>query len=85
MDSDTLYITTDQGEEKEMKILFTFDSEQYGKSYVLFYNADDDAEIFCMSYDEDGNLTAVEDEAEWEMIEEVLEVYQDGQENEEAE
>ena len=81
MDSDTLYITTDQGEEKEMKILFTFDSEQYGKSYVLFHHDDDDAEIFCMSYDEDGNLMAVEDEEEWEMIEEVLEGYQDGQES----
>lgn len=82
MDSNTLYITTDQGEEKEMNILFTFDSEQYGKSYVLFYQEGQEEEIFCMSYDEDGNLNAVEDEEEWEMIEEVLEVYQNGEEKE---
>lgn len=80
MDSDVLYITTDQGEEKEMKILFTFDSETYGKQYVLFHEDEDDAEIFCMAYDDQGNLYAVEDEEEWEMIEEVLEGYMDGQE-----
>ncbi|MBE6103596.1 MAG: DUF1292 domain-containing protein [Erysipelotrichaceae bacterium] len=80
MDSNKLYVTTDNGEEKEMEILFTFDSEQYGKSYVLFYDPKDpEATVYGMAYDEEGNLYAVESQEEWEMIEEVFEGYEDGQ------
>lgn len=78
MDSKTLYITTDTGEEKEMEILFTFDSEEYGKSYVLFIDPkDEEGTVWAMSYDEEGNLLNVEDDSEWEMIEEVLGAFQD--------
>ncbi len=76
MDSDKLFVTTDDGQEKEMKIYFTFDSEQFGKQYVLFYDPQDqDGTVFAMSYDDDGNLEAVENEEEWAMIEEMFEVF----------
>lgn len=82
MDSNKLFITTDAGEEREMNILFTFDSEQYGKSYVLFFDPEkDETEIFCMAYDEEGNLFAVENDDEWDMVEEMLEGFADGQEH----
>ncbi len=82
MDSNKLFITTDTGEEKEMEILFTVDMDQFGKSYVLFFDPEDpEATVYAMSYDEDGNLNAVESEEEWEAIEEVLEGYTDGQES----
>lgn len=84
MDERTLYVTTSDGEEIEMTILFTFDSEQYGKSYVLFFDEEDETgEVFAMSYDDKGNLLAVDDEEEWNMIYEVFEGFQDGQEQEE--
>ena len=80
MDSETLFITTDDGQEKEMKIYFTFDSEQYGKQYVLFYDPEDpDGTVFAMSYDDEGNLMAVESEEEWGMIEEMFEAVSDGE------
>ncbi len=82
MDTDTLFVTTDDGQEVEMKIHFTFDSEEYGKSYVLFYDPqDEEGTVYAMSYDEEGNLFQVESEQEWEMIQEVFEGFQDGQEN----
>ena len=82
MDTDTLFVTTDDGQEVEMKIRFTFDSEEYGKSYVLFYDPqDEEGTVYAMSYDEEGNLFQVESEQEWEMIQEVFEGFQDGQEN----
>ncbi len=81
MDERTLYVTTSDGEEIQMTILFTFESEQYGKSYVLFYDEEDETgETYAMSYDDEGNLQAIEDEDEWQMIYEVFEVFQDGQE-----
>ena len=82
MDSNKLFVTTDTGEEKEMEILFTVDLDQFGKSYVPFYDPQDpEATVYAMSYDEEGNLNAVESEEEWSVIEEVLEGYQDGQQD----
>lgn len=82
MDSNKLFVTTDTGEEKEMEILFTVDLDQFGKSYVLFFDPEDpDATVYAMSYDEDGNLNAIESEEEWGVIEEVLEGYEDGQQD----
>ena len=83
MDDKTLYVITSDGKEKEMTILFTFESEQYGRSYVVFYDEEDvTGETFAMIYDEKGNLIAIEDEQEWEMISEVFEVFQDDQQKE---
>ena len=83
MDTNKLFVTTDDGQEKEMEILFTFDSDEYGKSYVLFFDpADPEGTVFAMSYDDAGNLNQVESEEEWTMIEEVFEGYQDGIEKE---
>ncbi|MBQ9037407.1 MAG: DUF1292 domain-containing protein [Erysipelotrichaceae bacterium] len=80
MDSNKLFVTLDNGEEKEMEILFTVDLDQFGKSYVLFFDPEDpEATVYAMSYDEDGNLNAIESDEEWGVIEEVLEGYQDGE------
>ncbi len=81
---DRLFVELQDGTEKEMRIYFTFDSEEYGKSYVLFYDPDEVEEVtYAMSYDEEGNLSAIEDENEWAMIEEVLGAFNDEQEEEE--
>ncbi len=82
-DSNILYVTTDDGQEKVMNILFTFGSKEYGKSYVLFYDPDDkDKTVYARAYDEDGNRFAVEAEEEWDMIEEVLESFEHDEEEE---
>jgi len=76
IDSKTIIITDEDGNEKEMEILFTFDHETSNKSYVLFTDANEDAgEVFACSYDDDGNLVAVEDENEFKMVEEVFNTY----------
>lgn len=68
----------DEGNEKDYVILFTFDSEEYGKNYVFYYDADvvvedDEAEyeVYVSSFDDDNNIYPVTDEAELDMIEEV--------------
>ena len=79
MDSNKIFVTVDGGEEKEMEILFTFESDEYGKQYVVFCDPEvEDGEVYAMAYDDDGNLDPVENEDEWAMIQEVLEVYSDG-------
>lgn len=83
-DVEYITIVDEQGNESLYEILFTFDSEDYGKSYVYLYPAgtsdDEDVELQVYSYIEQedgtsGELLPVEDEAEWEMIEEVLNTF----------
>ena len=77
------------GKERFMEILFTFDSEDFGKSYVFFCDPDalekgEDVSVFCASYtpvgdDEFGALEQITDEDEWDMISEVLEAFAEGE------
>ena len=81
-------IVDEQGNEQLCEILHTFDSEEFGKSYVLYslVGAEEDengaVEIFASAYTpaengEDGELEPIETEAEWDMIEDVLNSIED--------
>ena len=39
---DEMIVTTDSGEEKVMKILFTYESEARNKQYVFLYEKEDE-------------------------------------------
>ena len=72
--------------EIEMEILFTFESEEKGRQYVLYLDPEDETgEVFASAYTEDGELLEISDAKEWEMIEEVFEsfVIKSEEENEE--
>lgn len=72
-DTNIMTITDESGQEKEVEIILTFDDENSGKSYVLFTDANsEDGDVYAYSYDEDGNMSEIEDESEWEMCQEVL-------------
>ncbi|GAF39881.1 hypothetical protein FC83_GL000322 [Agrilactobacillus composti DSM 18527 = JCM 14202] len=87
-DMNDRYVTLvdDQGNEELYQVLFTFDSEDYGKSYVLLYPAsakeDEEVEIQAFSFKPDengdvaeGDLYPIEDDDEWNMVEEVLNTF----------
>lgn len=87
-------VVDENGDEQLCEVLFTFDSEEFGKSYVLYYpigsDEGDDEEIeihasaFTPSEDNvDGELSPIETDEEWEMIEEMLNTFLDEQEGEE--
>lgn len=76
-----LVFIDENGNEVLCNILFTFESEEFGKNYVLFTpvtgEEEEEIEVAAASYvsSEDGTvgeLFAVETDEEWEMIEEVL-------------
>ncbi len=76
MDSDTIIITDDNGNEKEFGVLFTFNSDEFEKSYVLYYDlGEDEFEVYSSIYDEEGHLYPVETKEEWDMIEEVFQAF----------
>lgn len=73
MDIEKIQVIDDEGNELEFDVLFTFDSEETGKQYVLYYDADDeDAQVYSSIYTDEGELFPVETPEEWEMIEEVF-------------
>ena len=81
-------IVDENGNEQLCEVIHTFDSEEFGKSYVLYslVGADEDeegaVEIFASSYTpaengEDGELQPIETDAEWDLIEDVLNALED--------
>ncbi|MBU0997180.1 MAG: DUF1292 domain-containing protein [Firmicutes bacterium] len=87
---ETLIVTDEQGNEIECNIIMTFESEEFGKSYVVYQIKDDETgEYFAASYnpedDDEGNLGQVDSEEEWDLIEEVLESFLEDEEEKDEE
>ncbi|AEV95017.1 DUF1292 domain-containing protein [Pediococcus claussenii] len=79
-------LVDDHGNEELYNVLFTFDSEDYGRSYVLLYPSEsaEDEEVDIQAYaftpDEnqdlgEGELIPIESDDEWDMVEEVLNTF----------
>lgn len=76
MDANKIQVVDEQGNEIEFEVLFTFDNEDNGKKYVLYYDpSQEETNVFASIYDEDGKLFEIEDPKEWEMIEEVFQSF----------
>ena len=77
--NDTEMVVTDsEGKEHLMHILFTYDNEERGCSYVFFYEVGDNEEnVIAMRYTEDGELEEIDDDEEYDEVEEVFNAWQD--------
>ena len=80
----TMIITDDSGQEREVEIILTFEDESTGKCFVLFSDPqDEEGNVYAYRYDEDGNMNEVTDENEWEMCQEVLGAFAQGEDTDE--
>ena len=77
-------IKNDEGKEVECEVLFTFDSEETKKSYIVFTdNTIDEAgnvKVYANTYDPEGknnDLGVIESKEEWDIIEKLLTSLQD--------
>lgn len=79
-------VVDEEGNEQLCEVLFTFDSEQFGKSYVLYYpmgadeNDEEEIEIHASAFvpsddNKDGELKPIETDEEWDLIEEMLNTF----------
>lgn len=85
---DSNYFTVIDSNNKEIKyeILFTFESEDTNKSYIVYTDNEKDKDGYIKTYasiyeeNEDGvlKLTKIEDDKEWNVVEKVLEQATDG-------
>ncbi|MGY3765588.1 DUF1292 domain-containing protein [Vagococcus vulneris] len=84
---DLITLIDDEGNEVLFRIHLTIDGqEQFGKDYVLLYDAStpegEEVELLAYAYeqadgDAEGQLMEVETEEEWNMIEEVFNAFED--------
>ena len=73
-----MVITDSDNKEHLMQILFTYDNEERKTSYVFFYDTEDpNEEVIVMRYTEDGALEPIEDDEEYDEVEEVFNAWQE--------
>lgn len=72
-------VLNEEGREVECEVLFTFESDETGKNYIVYTDNTTDEEgftkVFASAYNPDENdrtLLPIETEEEWEMIEHIL-------------
>ena len=71
-------VTDVNGNEYEAEILFTYENEERKTSYVFFYDSEDkDEEVVVMRYLENGELEPIEDDEEYDEVEEVFNACQE--------
>ena len=87
-EQDRIIIPDDNGEEHLFDVLFTFDVDEWDKSYMIVSPVDSEdeeetedgtQEVFAFRYeDEDGEfaLFPIESDEEWKTVEETLETLQ---------
>ena len=83
--NDEMLITDENGVDHVMKILFTYDNEQRGKSYVFLYEKDDEDNVLAFSFNEKSQeLSEITDEEEYKEVEEVFNAFNEDPKLQEA-
>lgn len=85
MDKKNKFTVIDKnGKEVECEVLFTFDSEETGKNYIVYTDNTKDingnVRVFASIYDpskEDSELMPIKSNKEWKIIETILESIQE--------
>ena len=73
-----MVVADSEGKEHLVQILFTYDNEERGASYVFFYDTEDpNEEVIVMRYLESGELEPIEDDEEYDEVEEVFNAWQE--------
>ncbi|ANZ58327.1 hypothetical protein BGL34_00500 [Fructilactobacillus lindneri] len=88
-EAEQITLIDEKGNEILYNELFTFSSDDFGRSYILMYPATDEGnesiniEAYALpkgsdpTAPQDGDLEPIEDDAEWEMVQETLNTFLD--------
>jgi uncharacterized protein YrzB (UPF0473 family) len=79
MDKGKFTITNDEGKEVECDVLFTFDSDEMKKSYIIYtdntLDENGNIKVYANVYDPSGenpDLGVISSEKEWKLIQDLL-------------
>lgn len=87
-EKNVITITFDDDKEMDCEVLFTYHSDEFDKDYVVFYIEENDevsAACYIPNPDDEGygTLNDIETDAEWDMLEKLLEDFENDEEEEE--
>lgn len=91
-EKERIIIPDENGDEHLFEVLFTFDVDDTEQSYIAVVPVeqaeDEEVEVYAFRYeekesDEDLSLFPIEDDAEWEMVEEMLQTLAEEEEEDE--
>lgn len=91
-EKERIIIPDENGDEHLFEVLFTFDVDDTEQSYIAVVPVeqaeDEEVEVYAFRYeekesDEDLSLFPIEDDEEWEMVEEMLQTLAEEEEEEE--
>ena len=86
MDENTIVVTDELGNEVEYEILFTFENEENGHQYVVYFDPEkDEPEAQAAIFDDEGGLFPIETPEEWELVEEVFQSFVSEEDEDETE
>lgn len=71
-----IVIVDEDGVETKFEILFTYENDDRGMQYVLYYDPKNPEEVFAARYNDNHELMEIEDEEEWQEVEEVLNTFE---------
>lgn len=84
MEKDTFTVINDEGKEVTCNVLFTFDSEETKKSYIVYTDNTKDekgnVQVYATIFNPDDpntKLEPIESDKEWKVIETILETLQE--------
>ena len=84
MKENKFVLLDEKGQEKEYDVLFTFESEETNKNYIVYTDNSLDetgnVQVFASVYnpeDENTKLEPIETEKEWKVIESILDTLQE--------
>ncbi|HHT38128.1 MAG TPA: DUF1292 domain-containing protein [Mollicutes bacterium] len=82
-EKNTFTVIDNEGKEVECEVLFTFDSDETGKHYIVYTDGTVDEEgntkVYASTFDPEkdaSDLGPIETEKEWKIIESILEKLQ---------
>lgn len=66
-------VIDENGNEKQMQILFTTSLEQFKKNYVFYIDSEaENKQVYVSQYNDNGHLENITDENEWAELEKVF-------------
>ena len=71
----------DKGQKTTLNILFTYKNDERNREYVLFYDEMNPYDIIAGYLSDDNEILDIEDDDEYDELEEVLKSFQEEQEN----
>ena len=80
-ENDKIIFVDEEGNQTELLIYFTHRCEERNKNYVIFYDPLFPTDLIAGVVEEDGSVSDIEDDDEYDYLDSIIEEYEENREN----